>query len=57
VSDCNFAITRIGGECPECMGELELKEYSVGKWRKTMIQCNHDPKHKWGFISDVLGDL
>ncbi|CAB3643133.1 hypothetical protein [Achromobacter pestifer] len=50
-------LTRIGGQCPDCTGELALEDDGFGKWRKTMIQCNHDPRHRWLFVPDVLDDL
>lgn len=50
-------ITTLGGDCPVCNGEIELKDVGAKREIKIVIQCKADPTHRWGFNSADLEEL
>lgn len=50
-------VTKIGGDCPVCSGELKLEDIGPKRHTKTVVQCTSDATHQWAFNSKQLAEL
>ena len=56
--DGHLFITKIGGTCPKCGGQLRLIDIGPENRKKTVVVCMRNPsQHRWTFDHTVLPDL